>query len=456
MGERADGITPYSEGTYDSSDVDSYAMSDDSDQSTEAIRADIDSTRTEMGQTINAIQEKLNPQQLMDQAKNTVVETASQVIDKAKDSVTETVDHVTGSTKEAAVEAVDHAKQTVHDATVGKVEHMVTNISDTAQETGSGIMETIKKNPIPAALVGLGLGWIFMKGQNKPAGNSSMRYPQAGGYPASAYGYSSQIGNTGQYPRYPSGSSQSSSSEGIANRLMSSVRQNPVPAALTGLGLGYMVMQGQNSGKQSGSYSNYDSRYQQQGIGQRVGNVAGQAGDKVGEIASSVGDTASNVAEKAGDVAADVIGGVTNTIGGAASGVGDVVGGVAGGVSGAIGGVAGGVGDAVGGVATGVQYQAQQAQTQFERMLEDRPLVVGAVALALGAAVGLMLPNTPQENVIMGEAHDTFVEKAQEVAQQTFEKVQHVGEEVSNTAKDAVQNIASTAKEEAQNQGLTQ
>src|SRR3954464_6103786 len=106
MGERADGITPYSEGTYDSSDVDSYAMSDDSDQSTEAIRADIDSTRTEMGQTINAIQEKLNPQQLMDQAKNTVVETASQVIDKAKDSVTETVDHVTGSTKEAAVEAV--------------------------------------------------------------------------------------------------------------------------------------------------------------------------------------------------------------------------------------------------------------------------------------------------------------------------------------------------------------
>src|SRR3954451_7452767 len=44
------------------------------DDETEAIRADIEQTRTELTVTIDAIQEKLNPQNLVDQAKDTVRE----------------------------------------------------------------------------------------------------------------------------------------------------------------------------------------------------------------------------------------------------------------------------------------------------------------------------------------------------------------------------------------------
>jgi len=163
-------------------------IDDNSRQTTEVIRADIDHTRSEMSQTIDAIQQKLNPQLLMDQAKATVMETATELISQAKDTAVEAVDHAkevaveTASelmdhAKEAAVEAVDHTKQTVHDATVGKVEYMVSNITDTAQETGSGIVGMIKNNPLPAALVGLGLGWMYMKNQNnKPAASKAPRY----------------------------------------------------------------------------------------------------------------------------------------------------------------------------------------------------------------------------------------------------------------------------------------
>lgn len=461
MGERADEITSYNGEGYD---PDKYSIvssgtnstTGDDDQATEAIRADIDSTRVELSDTINAIQEKLNPQQLMEQAKSTILETASEVIDKAKDSVSETVDHVKDSTKEAAVEAVDHAKQTVHDATVGKVEHMVSNISEAAQDTGSGIVDTVKKNPIPAALIGLGLGWLFMKGQNKPS-NSTSRYTNQPG----SYAYPNDLRSM-PYRNYDSPSvRQSSGSEGISDRVMDTVRQNPLPAALTGLGIGYMVMQGQNSGKQTGRYSSYESQYGQQDLGQKVGSIAGKAGDKVGDIASGVGDTVGGVTQKAGEVVGkagekvgDTIGGVGNTVGQVAGSVGELAGEVAGGVGDTIGGVASGVGDTISGVATGVQYQAQQAQTQFGRMLEETPLAVGAVALALGVTVGLLLPNTPQENALLGEVRENFVEKAQEVAQQTFEKVQHVTEEVGNTARSAVEDIANTAKEEAHNQGL--
>jgi hypothetical protein len=78
-------------------------------------------------------------------------------------------------------------------------------------------------------------------------------------------------------------------------------------------------------------------------------------------------------------------------------------------------------------------------------MLRETPLTTGALALGLGAAVGLAVPETRKENEVMGEARETVVEKAQEKAQEAQQKVQRVAEEVQGAAK-----------EEAQNQGLTQ
>ncbi len=475
-------------------------VEDNSEQTTEVIRADIDQTRSEMSLTIDAIQQKLNPQLLMEQAKATVMETATELIDHAKDTAAEAVDHAKEAAvetaselmdhaKEAAVEAVDHTKQAVHDATVGKVEHMVSNITDTAQETGSGIVGMIKNNPLPAALVGLGLGWMYMKNQNnKPAASKAPRYvPQrvsaTPSYPTSPsydYGYSSQMRGTNPYinsnPYAPASSydnGQTGSTDGLVSRVMETIQQNPIPAALAGLGVGYLVMQGQGSKSQSNNYPSYGNQYNgQAGIGQKVGDVASQAGDTVGNIAQKAGDTVGSVTQKAGDlvgqaggkvgdIAGGVAGGVGDTVGAVAGGVGNTVGAVAGGVGAVVGGVGdiaggvvGGVGNTVGSVVEGVQYQTQQAETTFGRLLEEKPLAVGAVALALGLTVGMMLPNTSQENQLMGAAHDTLMEKVQETTQQTFEKVQHVTEEVGNTTKNAVADISNTASQQAHEQGL--
>jgi hypothetical protein len=89
----------------------------------EATRAEIERTRADMSETVDAIQERLSPESLKEQAKDRVKE-----------------------------------------ATVGK-----------AQDAGSGIVDTIRANPLPAALTGIGLGWLIMNAskQSSAQGSSS-------------------------------------------------------------------------------------------------------------------------------------------------------------------------------------------------------------------------------------------------------------------------------------------
>ena len=90
------------------------------------------------------------------------------------------------------------------------------------------------------------------------------------------------------------------------------------------------------------------------------------------------------------------------------------------------------------------QYQTRRAGDEFQRVLRENPLTVGALAVGVGAAIGLAAPQTSKEHEVMGEARDTFVKKAQEKAEEAQQKVQQVAEEAQSAAKD-----------EAENQGLT-
>src|SRR3954447_21893141 len=107
------------------------------------IEAEIEQTRAEMSGTIDAIQQRLNPDTLGEQAK----EAAREAVEEAK---------------EAVRGALLEAKENVREATIGRVETMVRNVSDSAYETREGLMDTVRSNPIPAALVGIGLSWLWM------------------------------------------------------------------------------------------------------------------------------------------------------------------------------------------------------------------------------------------------------------------------------------------------------
>ena len=121
------------------------------------LREDIAQTRAEMSGTIDAIQERLDPQRLV------------------------------GEAKDAAKEAVQETTGAVREATIGRAEQMAGNVTETARGASSTIMDTIRENPVPTAMAAIGLGWLLMSGKNRsPAGQTS-RYEARGSRPAGLY-----------------------------------------------------------------------------------------------------------------------------------------------------------------------------------------------------------------------------------------------------------------------------
>jgi uncharacterized protein DUF3618 len=99
------------------------------------------------------------------------------------------------------------------------------------------------------------------------------------------------------------------------------------------------------------------------------------------------------------------------------------------------------VGEYVDSVRGTARRTSRRAQNGFNRVLRENPLALGAAATIVGAAIGMTLPETDVENEWMGDARDTVVERAKEVAGDAAERV--------GAAADQVKDVASRAADAA-------
>lgn len=120
------------------------AADDNASEETENIRAQIVETRAGMGETIDAIQEKLSLSNISEQ-------------------VSEQVNN-----------AIETAKDTVYEATLGKVVHFMKNTG--RDISSSSFITTAKENPLPFVLIGLGAGLLAYQGLSKRSGGSTIGY----------------------------------------------------------------------------------------------------------------------------------------------------------------------------------------------------------------------------------------------------------------------------------------
>jgi len=260
---------------------------DDETRRVGEIEAEIAETRVELTETIEAIQERLSPSNMVSQATESVRQAATQ-----------------------------------------KVRAM----------TDNSFMETVRANPIPAAMIGIGAAWLYWKGRSDSRGDS--RY---------ARGYSRNV------DRYDPGSYGESAGAG-----------------------GYAV--GTAGRAAYADVSDIES-VRRDDYGSTTGDVTYRAREMAAELRDSARDT------------------------------------------------------------------TRRAQLKFNDVLRDNPLMLGAAAALVGAAVGMSIPETETENRLMGETRDAVVDRAQHLASDATSKVSEAAagsvQEAAGKVADTAQNLAS-------------
>lgn len=267
---------------------------------TEVLAADIRITQERLGDTVEEIGERFNPTRLKEELKHDI-----------------------------------------RDATIGRVENMAQQTAEIVSDAQRTIMQSIRENPIPVAMVGVGLGWLILNGSGK---KKQMRLD-------APYDEQQRRGWGTLNEDQPDG--------------------------------------GYNSA-QSGTLDR---------AREKAGSMVDSVKQKTSELVEQTHRTADRVAEGAQDVAGRV---------------------------------------------------AEETRTQsrrVERTFQDNPLVIGAAALAVGLAAGLAIPSTEKEAELVGDARDHLVDKVKDVAEDTKAKVEQVADRVVTEAK-------STAKDAAQQVGL--
>jgi ElaB/YqjD/DUF883 family membrane-anchored ribosome-binding protein len=139
----------------------------DGEREAAQIRHNIAQTRTEMSGTIEELHGKLNPTVLKEQA----VEQFHDAKEKVLAEMLEAKETVKAEIKAELAEA----KHAVREATIGKVEHMVHKTKDTVKDTGVSLLDMVKQNPIPVAMVGVGVAWLVMNGRSGGRTGSRLR-----------------------------------------------------------------------------------------------------------------------------------------------------------------------------------------------------------------------------------------------------------------------------------------
>jgi ElaB/YqjD/DUF883 family membrane-anchored ribosome-binding protein len=258
------------------------------------LKQDIEETRAEMTDTVDAIQERLSP------------------------------DHIKQEMKEAVRESAYETRDRVQEAVV-----------QTSQQVSRGLMDVIRENPMPAALAGIGIGWLAMAGRSNR-------------------GYNGSSGNA----RWSRGDGDRdytwSSTGGIADRAHTS----PIQGA----------------------------RASMEDAASRVSSTATQMGEQVSSQASELGSQA--------------------------------------------------------------QQQMQRAQSSLDRMLNENPLAVGLAAIGAGAVIGMLVPETQREQQMMGSTRDAVAETLQERVDEMASKAEEVTSQMSERSAQSTGTSSLTSNEE--------
>ncbi len=443
-----------------------------SDDDVAKIRDEISRTRSGLDQTIGELHGRLNPEVLKDRALEQFGEAKSVVVahmneakegfkvelkeakeglkselKDAKDGLKAELKEVKDNLKSELLEAKDvlksefkeakdslkaevlaevaDAKAALREATIGKVEHMVTKAEDSVKQTSRSLLGTIQENPIPAALAGVGIAWLIYNARASKSRAASSNSYSSGAYTSGSYG--SQRGQSLEnrvggaligvrdVAREKLGSA-ASTVEHEFNDVAHKASDVAHRASDFASGIGDTISHGVDD------------------VRQRAGSLAHDVTDSLGHVAHDVTDSLGNVVSRAGRTAhdaRDAMGNVVDATGQKLSSAAHVV------------------GDKASEAFTMMGDQGKAFGRSTSAAYDVNPMAFGLGALALGAAVGMSLPSTRQEDEWLGETRDQAMKAAEKLAHGALGKISDATHGLGETAAHALESSLSADKSDA-------
>jgi hypothetical protein len=230
--------------------------------------------------------------------------------------------------------------------------------------------------------------------------------------------------DTARSDRAPAMRGPQASGNDLVSSITDAARDNPLSAALIGMGALWLFTGGSNMSLLGGR-------------GRK--SILGAAAHGAESVAHGAGSIAQDAAHAVGRMGSSVASGVSSTVGGIAGSVSDT---------------ASRVGDYVSQGLQGVDAQAEYRNPNFSNdqggslrstmssmtsdvtsglhdMFERHPVALGAAGLALGAAVAASLPLTATERETLGKANEAVRGKLGEAAEQAKDMASAAVEEVN-------------------------
>lgn len=238
--------------------------------------------------------------------------------------------------------------------------------------------QTVRANPLPVTLVGVGLAWLMMSGRRaaEPAGVG-----ERGG----SVGWDDARDDFGL--PLQAGAASSASKPSAAERL--------------GARAGDVAQTTRERAAQATGATRDAVQHVRQGLtqaGQRLGDTARRAGERLGDTAHQAGQRWSETAGRAGQQ--------------------------------------------LGVLGERSRVQAERARAAASRLADEQPLVLAALGVAVGAVIGALLPSTRREDAWMGDKRDELLGSARGTLREQAGQLREPAERVMAHARDELSQAA--------------
>jgi ElaB/YqjD/DUF883 family membrane-anchored ribosome-binding protein len=164
----------------------------------------------------------------------------------------------------------------------------------------------------------------------------------------------------------------------FVQNLSGTAKQNPMPVALVSIGLAWLMALGRQPAQSHSSMSSSGLRDKASGAMQGTSETLSSARERVAGSMDSMRHRASEITE-------------------------------------------------------GTRQQWQRARGGIDHLVNEQPLALGAIGLAIGAVLGAAAPRTRAEEQLMGEAARNLTEKAKEAGSQQLDKATQAAKQVAQT-----------------------